>query len=91
VVQTTAKPYVQSTDPTVSAPAAAVSVQAGTISNLVGTPNNTKWTLRQVNPNLPAIAAQYLGSASRWSDIASLNGLTDPHPIGIYNLVIPTP
>ena len=91
VVQATAKPYTQSADPSVSAPAAFVGVQAATIANVMTAPGATKWTVRQVNPNLPAIAAQYLGSASRWTDIATLNGLTDPHPVGIYTLTIPAP
>lgn len=47
-------------------------------------------TLQVVNPNLVSLAAQYLGDASRWSEIANMNGLNDIEPTGMYALAIPT-
>lgn len=39
--------------------------------------------------NLFAIAAQYLGDATKWYQIAKANGLTDPMIVGIVTLTIP--
>ena len=40
--------------------------------------------------NLFAIAAEYLNDATRWNEIASLNGLRDPMLSGIVTLKIPS-
>lgn len=39
--------------------------------------------------NLFALAAQYLGDATKWYQIAQANGLTDPMLVGIVTLTIP--
>ncbi|WP_271024992.1 hypothetical protein [Rhizobium sp. RCAM05973] len=39
--------------------------------------------------NLYALAAQYLGDATKWYQIAKANGLTDPMIVGIATLTIP--
>ncbi len=40
--------------------------------------------------NLFAIAAEYMGDAARWNDIAALNGLRDPFLVGLVTLKIPS-
>ncbi len=50
----------------------------------------TQTSLTLINPNLATLAAQYLGDASRWTDIANLNGLSDIEPNGLFTLQIPT-
>lgn len=45
-----------------------------------------------VNPNLPKLAAQYLGDQRQWPNIAKSNGLLDTMPIGVFKqLGIPAP
>lgn len=39
--------------------------------------------------NLFAVAAQYLGDATKWYQIAVINGLTDPMLTGPLTLTIP--
>jgi hypothetical protein len=39
--------------------------------------------------NLFQVAAQYLGDATQWNRIASLNGLNDPMIYGLVALRIP--
>ncbi|MGN6536405.1 MAG: hypothetical protein ACTHKQ_11840 [Mesorhizobium sp.] len=39
--------------------------------------------------NLFTLAAQYLGDATKWYQIAQANGLTDPMLTGISTLIIP--
>lgn len=39
--------------------------------------------------NLFSLAAQYLGDATKWYQIAQANGLTDPMLTGIETLTIP--
>ncbi len=78
-----------SSDPQVAAQAlgaqgAANTLVAGLLTQQIQT------SLQVVNPNLVSLAAQYLGDASRWQEIANLNGLTDIEPAGLYTLAIPT-
>ena len=71
--------------------AAALGAQAavnGLTASLLSKSIGTAVTL--VNPNLAVVAAQYLGDASRWTDIASLNNLSDIEPSGIQSLFIPS-
>ncbi len=63
---------------------------AGIVQNSLNAQPPTTLVLTLVNPNLYGLAAQYLGDASRWTVIASLNNLNDPMPIGQYTLNIPT-
>jgi LysM domain len=39
--------------------------------------------------NLFRIAAQYLGDATRWEEIARLNGLSDPLVTGLLTIRLP--
>jgi len=53
-------------------------------------------SIHVINPNLPALAAQYLGDANRWQDIAQFNiatfgNIPDPLPIGSFLINIPNP
>lgn len=61
------------------------------IQQLAATHGKPNRTVSVVNPSLPALAAQYLGDASRWQDIAYVNGIVpaDPFPLGSYFLKIP--
>lgn len=49
----------------------------------------TVTTIQVAGGNLFAIAAQFLGDASQWNRIATLNGLTDPMLSGVTTLKIP--
>ena len=92
-LQAAAKPLLESTAASTSSPAMDAYVAAGVIGTLVRTAATTaKWTISAVNPNLWMLAAQYLGDATRWQEIAALNGLTSPLQLGTYpNLMIPAP
>lgn len=41
--------------------------------------------------NLFAVAAQYMGDASRWNEIAAVNGMLDPWFSAPMTLKVPTP
>lgn len=56
---------------------------------LLNAPLQTAIVKTAINPNLFQLAATHLGSASRWQDIASLSGLTDPQPLGQFTVRIP--
>ncbi len=88
-----ATPLSQSSDPTISSPAADVAAYVQSIQNLIATAAPApQWTLNVINPNLPRLAAQYLGDATRWQEIGTLNGITDPQPTGQFSsLMIPPP
>lgn len=64
---------------------------ATSIYTTAQSPNTTKTVLGVVNPNLPQIAAQYLGDATEWPTLAELNNISPavPFPIGTFQLVIP--
>lgn len=55
---------------------------------LVSTPTTPK-TITVGGGDLYTIASQQYGDATRWTDIASANGLTDPVLTGINTLIIP--
>lgn len=61
------------------------------VGQIVAAPNTPTVTVQVVNPILPALAAQYLGDASLWQDIAYVNSINppDPMPIGSFSLLIP--
>lgn len=72
------------------APAVNVKNRATVMNNLLqGTIGNQNVTVRTVNANLPALAQQYYGDASKWTMIAKANGLVDPVQTGIQTLTIP--
>jgi len=55
---------------------------------LVSTPTSAK-TITVGGGDLYTIAAQHYGDASRWTDIAAANKLTDPVLTGINTIIIP--
>jgi hypothetical protein len=69
--------------------AAMLGARAAVISSIVGGSSRARWTLNVVNPNLMLLAAQYYGDATQWATIANANGLTDPQPLGQFQLTIP--
>lgn len=83
-------PYSLGADPTTSSPCLDMSVRATAINQIVGNPASGQRLVRAVNPNLFAVAQQYLGDASLWQDIATASGLPpDPQPIGTFTLTVP--
>lgn len=87
---TAATPYFNDANPQNSYMARAVANRATAISGVVAAPAlAAPRTIQIMNPNLPRLAAQYLGSASQWTTIAAANGLSDPLPIGTFTLTIP--
>jgi nucleoid-associated protein YgaU len=55
---------------------------------LISTPSSPK-TITIGGGDLYTIASQQYGDASRWTDIAAANGLTDPVLTGFNTLIIP--
>ncbi len=55
---------------------------------LVGTPATPK-TVTQGGGNLMSVASAQYGDASRWTDIAAANNITDPFLSGNNKLTIP--
>lgn len=49
----------------------------------------TNRVISVVGGNLFAIAAQYLGDATKWYQIAQANNLSDPMIVGVQTLTIP--
>lgn len=91
-VQLAASPLLLSTDATLSSPAEDVYVAAGVLGTLVTAgATQAKWSFTAINPNLFMLAAQYLGDASRWREIALLSGVSAPIPQGIFTMMIPAP
>lgn len=88
-VQTVALPIINGPDATQASPAIDASVGAQTVFGTVANPNPTVATINSVNPNLFSLSQQYYGDASQWQTIANANGLSDPQPLGKYNLTIP--
>ena len=54
-------------------------VPAPVVSRVITVPSGDLFT----------VAAQYLGDATRWNEIAALNGMMDPFFNGILSLRIP--
>lgn len=86
-----AAPYQASDDPTESSPASDAAARIQAIQNLMATAQPPVATVQAVNPNLVVLAAQYYGDSSQWRYLAAANGLTDPQPVGAYNIVVPQP
>lgn len=86
---TTLAPYQASPNPLLSSPASDAAARVTAIMNVLAAEQPLMLTVRTINPNLPVLAATYYGNASMWRTIATANGLSDPQPIGTYNLVIP--
>ena len=89
-VQTTAAPLIASTDATQASPAIDLSARAAAIGAVVASPTAPSRYLTLINPNLFLLAAQYLGNAGLWGDIAAASGLSDPQPTGQFTIIIPS-
>lgn len=90
-VLTACNPLILSADPTISSPAADLAAYVSLLNTLATASEAPRWQVRIINPNLPLLAAQYYGDATQWNRIASYNGLSDPQPIGTFQLLIPPP
>lgn len=88
-LQAAANPLISSTDPSQSSPALDSLMSANAIQIAIGATTAPKWQVQVINPNLYSLAAQYYGDATQWRTIANVNNLTDPQPIGNFNLQIP--
>lgn len=86
-----AQPLIAGTDATVASPALDTEMRAAAAANLMTLPNPGGIQIRAVNPNLFALAAQYLGNPALWQSIATASGITppDPQPTGSFLIIIP--
>jgi hypothetical protein len=82
-------PYQASVDPQQSSIAWDAAARVSAIQQIVSAPQPAVATQNTVNPNLVVLAAQYYGDGTQWRKIAAANGMSDPQPIGSYNIVIP--
>ncbi len=89
LLQTATDPLILNPDSLYSSPALDASSYAAAINALVTIDATPQYQVRAINPNLFLLAAQYLGNASNWTQIAQANGLLDPQPIGEFVLNIP--
>ncbi len=87
---TNAASYLNSSDPTIAGPTLMADTLIQNVQHLVQLQvTGDSWQVRLFSPNLPQLAQQYYGDASQWGVIAANNGLLDPQPLGLYNLMIP--
>jgi hypothetical protein len=89
-VSTAAAPAIAGTDATQASPALDVSAYATAATNVATLPKPAQVTTVTINPDMMALAQQYLGDATRWQEITALNNLPpDPMPQGQFTLLIP--
>ena len=69
--------------------AAMIGARAAVVAGVLTGLGAARWTRRIINPNLLMLAAQYYGDATKWQIIAAANDLSDPQPIGSFELNIP--
>ena len=62
---------------------------AGIIKNIYTSTTPLSQALSLINPDLPSLAAQVYGDASRWLDIGQANGINEPYPTGKFTIGIP--
>lgn len=86
---TTLAPYQASTNPLLSSPASDAAARVQAIQTIMTAAQPPQAVIQTINPNLTALAAVYYGDAAKWRTIASANGLSDPQPVGSFNLTIP--
>jgi hypothetical protein len=82
-------PLQASSDPAISSPAWDTAARVQAISTIMTAPPPPLATIHVINPNLVVLSSQYYQDPSHWRDIASANGLSDPQPIGTFDLIIP--
>lgn len=85
----TLAPYQASPNPVLSSPASDAAARVKAIQIIMSADQPTKAVVRTVNPNLVVLASQHYNDSTKWRIIAEANGLSDPQPIGSFNLVIP--
>jgi hypothetical protein len=89
-VENACLPYSLGTNPANASPALDLNVQAVSINQIVGNPTSGVRLVQTVNPNLFAVAAQYLGDARLWPSICAASNLPpDPQPVGAFTLTVP--
>lgn len=87
-----AAPIIAGTDAVAASSALDLSSWAAKVGAIAALPNPVSRVLNGiVNPNLFALAAQYLGDAQAWQAIANASGISppDPMPTGIFTIVVP--
>lgn len=82
-------PYQASDNPALSSPASDAASRLQAIQTIMSAAAPPVTVIHTINPNLLVLAAQYYGDATLWQTIANANGLSDPQPIGSFNLIIP--
>jgi hypothetical protein len=88
-VQAAAAPLIAGVDATQASPAADLAARAAAMGVIVASPRAPARYLLLINPNLFSLAAQYLGDAGLWGDIAAASALSDPQPVGQFTITIP--
>lgn len=88
-VQIATAPLIAGADATAASPAADLAARAAALGVIVASPRAPARYLLLINPNLFSLAAQFLGDAGLWGDIAAASGLSDPQPIGQFTITIP--
>lgn len=85
------QPMLASSDPSISSSASVFNNTLSIIKQTLSANTKTVQELDVQDPNLPALAAQYLGSATYWEQIVAANpGMPlDPQPKGLYRVLIP--
>lgn len=82
-------PLQASTDPTLSSPASDIASRVQAITGILASPPQSIATIHVVNPNLVVLATQYYQDPTLWQTIGNANGISDPMPVGTFNLTIP--
>ncbi len=82
-------PSLTNTDHGIAAAARVLTAQLQLLRGLLANPGTLQRIVKQTNPNLIALAAQYYGDPTSWAKIAKANNLVDPFPTGFFQLVIP--
>ncbi|GEM_PF-3097144 len=91
-VQQQLAPLLLSNDPFVTSAASVLNTTLGVITNTLDRAVQPLQELDVMNPNLPQLAAQYYGDATKWEQIVHANSSVlpmDPMPIGTFKIVIP--
>ena len=89
-VEQAAAALFDSSDSTIASPALDAYYNAGAVAIVIAEPKATSTRLVLINPDLFALAQQYLGDYARWQEIAVSSGINppDPQPVGLFTIVI---
>ncbi len=72
-----------------ASPALDIMGRARAVGAILKSTTAPRQRIQVINPSLPAMAAQYLGDGKRWREIAEINNIKDPQPVGEFTLLIP--